>query len=244
MFDRVRSWFRRRVASERRDEQWELRLGPAASVMPVVVHARAADTIVVMLPGWNAAIDGYASKYRKIADRLHAHGFAVVRTDNAEVPPTPFEVVCRARARAIVAGAVERAVSICGRRRPRVFAVGFSAGGGAFAAVAHEWPCVRRLLLVVPSADAGAAEVFAGVAAFRGDVRVVAAANDDVVGTMPREVFDRAGRAARREFRMVPACDHQFRGWTNGRVLSQAPMWAFLDEEPFPDPARGIELYD
>ena len=45
---------------------------------------------------------------------------------------------------------------------------------------------------------------------------------------------------------MIPNCDHQFKGEVNGRIMSQAPFYAFAtgDKPAFPDPNGGIKLYD
>lgn len=228
-----------------REEDWRFELDGVPLPLPVAIHPLRAPRVVLILPGYDGAIDGYQDKYVKVAELLRQRGVgAVVRTGNHVVPGFGFEATCLARLRGLLGEIARRAASLCDHARPELYLLGVSAGASAMAALGHEWPAVRKMLLVAPSADAGPERVEAGLAAFTGELFVVAGEEDEVVGDYPRALPLLATRAARRELRLVPGCDHQFRGAQNGRIFSQAPLWAFLGDEPFPDPRRGIHLYD
>jgi uncharacterized membrane protein YeiH len=232
-----------------RREEWRFvpTLGESAPSRPleVAVHPLRSPRIVVLLPGYDGSIDGYAEKYTKIAELLRARGVgAVVRSGNPIVAGQAFEVTCRARVRGLLGELAARAPSICGHATPDVLLVGVSAGASAMAAEGAGYPQVKRMLLLAPSHDAGSAAVEDGLARFTGELFVVVGADDEVVGDLPAKLLPLATKAARRELRVVPGCDHLFRGARNGRVMSHAPLWAFLGEGDGPDPERGIHLYD
>jgi pimeloyl-ACP methyl ester carboxylesterase len=211
----------------------------------VVVHPLASPRIVIMVPGYEGTIDGYRQKYAKIAAHLVQRGVgAVVRSGNPVVPGFPFETTCKTHLRGVAEGALARARSICGHESPSLLLLGWSAGASAVAAMAPDLPRVERVLLMAPSGDAGDEAVVDGLCRFTGHLFVVAGERDEVVGDLPRELFGYAERARSKQLVVLPDCDHQFRGDRNGRIMSHAPLWAFADEEGFPDPALGIALYD
>lgn len=244
-------WLKSRLASYQegeREETWSFdpsweRSGPTRE-LSVAVHAARSERIVVMLPGWNGSLDGYEQKYAKLARFLAERGVgAVVRSGKPTIPGFPFETTCKTVLRGVVEGALSRAKAICGSRSPSILLMGWSAGASAAAAIAADLPRVEAMLLFAPSGDAGDAAVVAGLERYRSQLFVVAAADDEVVGDLPRELFGYAEQASRKEFVSLPNCDHQFKGETNGRIMSQAPLWAFAGAEGFPDPSQGISLY-
>lgn len=60
-----------------------------------------------------------------------------------------------------------------------------------------------------------------------------------------RVFYNLATSASRRELFIIEHCDHNFRGEINGRIMSEAPFYAFATgERPnFPDPLGGMVLY-
>lgn len=81
---------------------------------------------------------------------------------------------------------------------------------------------------------------------FKGEVYIMVGENDDVVTPEAGPLFyELAESASHRELFMIPNCDHQFRGTENGKIMSQAPFYAFTTgQKPrFPDPHGGIVLY-
>lgn len=246
------NWLKRRLQSyrsEEREETWTLDLPWGDETLErklfVAIHPARASRIVVMIPGCDGTLDGYERKYAKLASHLVQAGLgAVVRTGNPMLPGLPYESVCQTNLRGVVDGALERSREICGEAAPELLLVGWSAGASAIAAQAAQIPQVTGILLFAPSGDAGEADLRAGLERYEGELFVVAAADDAVVQDLPRHLFDLAQGARRKEFVSIPDCDHQFRGALNGRIMSQAPLWAFAGHEPFPDPQGGIHLYD
>lgn len=225
------------------DPSWERDAGEHD--LCVAVHPASAKRIVIMLPGWNGTLDGYEQKYAKIAAHLVERGVgAVVRSANLIVPGHEFETTCKTVLRGVVEGTLARASSICGQASPELLLLGWSAGASAIAALAPDLPRVARVLLMAPSGDAGDEAVVDGLRRFSGDLFMVAGDADEVVGDLARTLFGHATAARRKQLVVLPGCDHQFRGERNGRIMSHAPLWAFADETGFPDPARGIHLYD
>ena len=127
--------------------------------------------------------------------------------------------------------------------------MGFSAGASAIAGAAHHFPEVTKVLLYAPSGDMGQEAVRQGLRDFHGEVYIVIGAQDEVVGVEAGQLFyDLATGASHKELFTIPDCGHQFRGEANGRIMSQAPFYAFAadatDRSPqFPDPTGGIRLY-
>ncbi|MDF1664184.1 MAG: hypothetical protein P1V97_20615 [Planctomycetota bacterium] len=216
--------------------------------LPVEIHPHANGRLIINMPGWDGAIDGYQQKYTKLAEFLVEQGLgAVVRCGNHPVDRVDFEDACKAQIRDLTKTALEKAISICGSPTPELYFMGFSAGASAMAATAQLFPQLKALLLMAPSTDAGYDSMKASLSQFSGAVSVIVGAADLVVGSFPREVatWGPEGLSARsRRLVVIPQCDHQFRGARNGQILSQAPLWAFGDLDPFPHPDAGIILYD
>lgn len=247
------NWLKRRLQRyrpEEREETWPFEVsvqdqGAFERSLFVAIHPARAERIVVMIPGCNGSLDGYERKYAKLAEHLVEVGLgAVVRTGNPMLPFQPYEQTCQETLRGVAEGALARAREICGVGSPELLLVGWSAGASAIAAQAARLPRVRGILLYAPSGDAGEADLRAGLADYVGEVFVVAAGDDAVVEELPQHLFELATGASRKELVTIPDCDHQFRGARNGRIMSQAPLWAFLGRGGFPDPEGGIHLYD
>lgn len=241
--------FLRPLDPSRREEVWRFhpagcRDGAERDLL-VAVHPLRSRRIVIMLPGWNGSLDGYERKYARIAELLVERGVgAVVRSGNPVIPGFPFELTCRTLLRGVADGALRRARAICGHPTPSLLLLGWSAGASAMAALASDLPRVERVLLYAPSADAGHDAVVDGLRRFTGDLYVVVGEEDRVVRDLPRRLVALASSARSKQLVLLPSCDHQFRGARNGRIMSQGPLWAFIDEDGFPDPDRGIHLYD
>lgn len=124
--------------------------------VPVEIHPHSNGRLLINMPGWDGAIDGYEEKYRKMADFLVDQDIAaVVRCGNHPIEPFDFEESCRAQIRDLTKTALAKSVEICGSPNPELYYMGFSAGASAMAASAHLFPELQSLLLVAPSQDAG-----------------------------------------------------------------------------------------
>ncbi len=213
----------------------------------LAVHPNNSKRVIINVPGVYGDISGYADKYKNLATHMQKSKLgAVVRTHGYhEIGGYLPDLYPRAALQYVR----ENAFSICGEPEPEVFMMGFSAGGGAIAAIAHEYPEVKGILLYAPAGDMPEKYVKQGLKKFRGNIIVVQGEDDEVVGPEAGRTFHRlATGASRKELFMIPNCSHQFIGEANGRIMSEAPFYAFAenasDRPNFPDPKGGIKLYD
>ena len=204
------------------------------------------NVIIINYPGYQGDIDGYQGKYRALADLIQRKGIgAVIRMDNHHRYGFVYEKSVVADLRATVDYALANAESICSTREPSLYLMGFSAGAGAIAIVAAEYPQISKVLLLAPSVDAGKATIEKAFGTFRGEVYIAVGEEDECVGKEAGDYFLSLATSARRKtLVIIPNCDHQFQGRTNGKILSKAPFWAFAGDESFPSPEGGVLLYE
>lgn len=209
----------------------------------LVIHPNLSRRIIINIPGTRGEIDGYGGKYKILAHHIQTEGLAaVVRTGN-DFTGLPEDI----HLNAALAYAKRHAWEICGEPNPEILLMGFSAGASAIAARAHQHPEVTRILLGAPAKSMRGINVREGIKKFKGEVYIIIGDNDDNVGTDSGKTFyNWAQNVSHKELFVLPDCDHQFRGEKNGRIISQAPFYAFGKGEkpPFPDPEGGIKLYD
>ena len=111
--------------------------------------------------------------------------------------------------------------------------------------LALPYPEIEKILLYAPSFGAGREEISKGLKQYKKDLYVVIGGNDYVVGVENGQTFKDLAESSRlRRLEIIPNCDHQFKGKTNGKILSKAPFWAFNNDNTFPSPEGGIELYE
>lgn len=212
--------------------------------LDIAIHPNDSGRIIINYPGAYGDIDGYNQKYKKLAAYIQDKKLgAVIRSGNDLSAGYTWDTDLRQ----MLKYAQEHAKEICGKDDPEIYLMGFSAGASAIAAVAHDYESiVPKVLLFAPSGDTGEQAVRKGLGIYKGEVYIVIGQDDDVVGVDAGKTFyDIASSATHRELKVIPNCDHQFRGETNGRIMSQAPFWAFAQGEkpPFPLPFAGIRLY-
>ena len=211
------------------------------------VHPNSNGVIVINYPGLDADIDGYANKYGNLGDFLQEKVGAVLRTDNPHYAGFRYENSVQEHLRAVIDYALQHSQEISGKDADEVsmYLMGFSAGASGIAAVAHKYPQVKKILLMAPSGDAGQEAVAEGLKQYTGECHIVIGENDEIVGVEAGNLFASMATAVSvvRSV-IIPDCDHQFRGETNGRIMSAAPLWAFAGvggERPSPE--DGITLY-
>jgi dienelactone hydrolase len=204
-----------------------------------------ANAVVINYPGYNGNIDGYAQKYEKLACRIVEKDVAaVVRMGNEDRLGFLYEESLIGDLRVTIEYVIGNAAKMCATSTPDIYLMGFSAGAGAVAAVAAEYPAVKKILLIAPAGDAGNRNI-ANLAHFQGEVYVTVGAWDEVVGMHAGEYFMELAKAAtKKNLVIVPRCDHQFRGKKNGMVLSKAPLWAFCGDTTYPSSDGGVALYE
>jgi hypothetical protein len=227
---------------EFRDGQFLNKIFPCS--VELAIHPNSSKKIIINIPGVNGDIDGYEDKYKKLAHYMQSNNLgAVVRTDNDFIAGYLPDFKLRASLQYVN----DHAWEICGEPKPEVMLMGFSAGSSAIAAVAHEYPQVKRILLYTPSGDMPEQLVRDGLKKFKGDVYIVQGENDEIVGPEAGKLFHSLATGAKhKELIMIPNCGHQFKGETNGRIMSEAPFYAFTTgiKPKFPDPKGRIKLYD
>lgn len=214
--------------------------------LDLAVHPNNSGRIIINYPGRRGDINGYNDKHRKLALYMQGEGLgAVVRGKGPDFPNFngfTFDT----QLRKMIDYTLENAEAISGAPLPEILLIGTSAGGGAAAVVARDYEAVARILLMAPGAIVGERTVRESLGQFAGEVFIVIGREDENVLVESGEFFyGCATRAYRRELFIIPDCDHQFRGEVNGRIMSQAPFYAFArSERPnFPDPQAGIVLY-
>lgn len=214
--------------------------------LDLAIHPNTSGRIIINYPGLRGAREGYMDKYRKLAQYMQGEGLgAVVRGKGPGFPDfNGFTVDTQLRK--MIDYSLENSQILCGAQKPEVLLIGTSAGGSAVAAIAYEYETVARILLMAPSFNMGEEAITEGLKRFAGEVFIVIGQEDHVVGVKSGQIFhDLATSASKRKLFIIPDCDHQFRGTTNGKIMNQAPFYAFAkDKRPnFPDPQLGIFLY-
>lgn len=214
--------------------------------LDLAVHPNTSGRIIINYPGWQGAREGYMDKHMKLAQYMQGENLgAVVRGKGPDFPD--FDGFTNdVQLRQMIDYSLENAQAICGAQKPEVLLIGTSAGAGAAAAIAYDYERVSRILLMAPGDNMGRKVLREGLQRFAGEVFIVIGENDTNVGVGSGQVFyDLAIRAARRELFVIPDCDHNLSGEVNGRIMSQAPFYAFakVERPKFPDPLGGIVLY-
>lgn len=204
------------------------------------------NVIIVNYPGYQGDIDGYQGKYRTLADLIRRKGLgAVIRMNNQRRYGFLYEKSVVADLKAAIEYALANAKTICSTSEPNLYLMGFSAGAGAIAIAAADYPQIKKVLLLAPSVDAGKSAIEEAFGKFRGEVYIAIGEDDECVGREAGDYFlDVATGARKKKLVVIPNCDHQFQGQINGKIMSKAPFWAFAGDETFPSAEGGMELYD
>lgn len=212
----------------------------------LAIHPNKSGRIMINIPGIGGTMDGYSGKYKKIATEVQRHNLAaVIRVHNYEYQGYLGDV----QLRSALKYARENARAICGEENPEVFLSGYSAGASAIGAIAHEYPEVTRILLLAPAGNMPEHMLKDGLTKYRGEVVILQGENDKMVGRdAGAKYLQYLTNVSHSEIFMLPGCDHQFRGEPFGRIMSEAPFYAFarsrFERPKFPDPVGGIKLYD
>lgn len=207
------------------------------------IHPFPNGKILINYPGLDGSIDGYENKYRKLAEYIVLKQLAaVIRLPNPYIGPIEYDTNIRNG----ITHALENSQTICDSEKPTIYLMGTSAGAGAIATLAWEYPEVKKILLMEPAPISTDRILVSTLNKYKGEIYIVVGDSYGALGEKVGRVFYNAAKSAsKRELKTIENCNHQFSGVTNGRILSQAPFWAFLDDKPpdFPNPTGGIELY-
>ncbi len=143
----------------------------------------------------------------------------------------------------VVEFSLERASELCGSESPILYLSGFSSGGSAVGAVAFRYQQIKRILLL-STYDSVGDYFYAGVEQFTGDIYLAYGSQDATAGLLAYVLQSGPMAARSLRIREVPDCDHRFSGATNSKILTKAFYWAFQDDESFPAPEGGLQLYE
>jgi dienelactone hydrolase len=216
--------------------------------IPLVIHPSKQDGVIVInYPGFNGDISGFNDKYKKVANFVSGRCEigTVVRMGNHYEPMLDYSDSVIDDLAAVMKFCRERSEEFCRAVAPRFYLMGFSSGAGAIAAIAGENKDVEKVLLVAPSGDASRQRVTTSLKKYTGELYAVVGDHDEVVGREAAQIFSAmAPNASINKVHVVPNCDHQFKGETNGYVMSVLPKWAFSNGgKENPDPSEGVKLY-
>lgn len=211
--------------------------------LQITIHPFNNGKIIINCPGADGSLDGYESKYSKLADYIIGEKLgAVVRMPN---PYNPFG--WDKGLRQVIAYVLENSKEICGSIKPEIYLMGTSAGAGVISVLAWEYPEVKKILLLEPAIIFDKAIIIQSLEKYKGKVVIITGSEDNALGINNGKVFyDASINTSKREIIVLENCDHQFTGERNGRIFSQAPFYAFGVNNliVFPDYKGGIKLYD
>lgn len=211
--------------------------------LDVAIHPFNNGKIVINYPGADGTINGYNDKYIKIANFLIENKIgAVVRIPNISSLGFGWDI----NLRETLSYVLDHSKEICGSKTPEIYLMGTSAGAGAIAMTAWEYPEVTKILLTEPAIIFSGEHGVEGIKEYQGEVVIVVGQGGNALGkVIGDKFFDYFIKAKHKEIFEIPDCDHQFKGEINGRIFSQAPLYAFGDKKiTFPNPNGGMKLYD
>ena len=225
--------------------------------VPISAYPTKSGVIIVNSPGSGEFKDGRHDRWMKLARYLQEGELATMVTYNAprpdfqvQLPWEPYshkgaswnQLLVDSLAHA-VEFSLERPVELCGSDTPVVYLSGFSSGGSAVGAVAFRYQEIKKILLL-SAYDSVGDMFYEGITQFTGDIYLAFGSQDQMAGLLAYVV--RCGPMAANSLRVreVPDCDHRFSGATNSKILSKAFHWAFQDDETFPSPEGGLQLYE
>ena len=212
--------------------------------LELVIHPHNNGKIIVNYPGAEGSVDGYNGKYKTLAEYIVSQAIAsVVRLPN----PHTFGFGWDMNLRHALDYVLENSKSICGSENLDIYLMGFSAGAGTIAMIAWEYPTVKKILLMEPAPKVDEKGVIEGLGQYKGELYVIVGGGEEALGANVGNKFIKAAvNASKKEFFVIPNCDHKFKGEVNSRIMSQAPFYAFSEEPKpkFPNPNGGVKLYD
>jgi dienelactone hydrolase len=199
-------------------------LGQESSVaVSFAIHPNASKRIIIMIPGFNGNMDGIDgdARYKRLADQMQSEGLgAVIRTNNLSREGYLPDINLRAALQC----ARDHALETCQEANPEILLMGYSAGAGAIAAVASEYPEVTKILLLAPSEDMPGEMIQEGLGRFGGEIYVVIGEEDEVVGVDTGQrflVMATQTDESRRHLTTILGSDHRFSGETD-KITSEA----------------------
>ncbi len=229
---RILSWYK---TKNNRRQKFQLELA---------IHPLTIGKIIINYPGSEGSLDGYNNKYKTLAEYIVDQKLAsVVRLPN----PHTYGFGWDMNLREVLSYVLKNSEAICGTKSPELYLMGTSAGAGVIASLAWEYPEIKKILLLEPAPIPDDEVTKEALGKYTGEIYIVVGSGGEALGEIVgRKFLDSAIKASRRVIFVIPNCDHQFKGEKNGRILSQAPFYAFLDDPKplFPEGNGGVKLYE
>jgi dienelactone hydrolase len=205
----------------------DLRVYPSSNGVIVINYPGAGDDIDGHMGRYQG--EGYSHQFAVLGENLQRKVGAVLMTDNnLRYAGFSQEEYLKAHLRAVIGYALEHSEEIAGQPQDTtsLYLMGHSAGAGTIAAVAHESPQVRKILLLAPARNVGSEAIVQGLGSYTGECYTVVGENDEMLDTV-RELAALATSASVSRTLVVPDCNHYFEGERNSRIIDEAPLWAF-----------------
>jgi predicted alpha/beta hydrolase family esterase len=142
----------------------------------LALHPEESGQILLTVPGVDGSLDGYEDKYLKIAEAVQSrHGAAVVRMENPFITSFHWESNLRQ-----ALGFIENNLnSLTFHSDPIVYIMAHSAGASVAAHISHEYPRIKRLLLINPATKLDMHRIESGLSKFNGETPTILIGSQD-----------------------------------------------------------------
>lgn len=175
--------------------------------LDIRVHPAKSSKVLLLIPGVDGSVDGYKNKYVTIAEQAQAkHNVAVVRMENPFVTSFHWE----SNIRRILEWIEQNKQDICSNDEYNLLVQGHSAGASVLASIAHEYPIIRKLLLINIAMSLNADKVLAGLQKYDGDVTILMGDSDPSIAAVEEIQFSENSTLAQKV--IVENTDHDFSG--------------------------------
>lgn len=166
--------------------------------LDVAITQSKSGVILLIIPGVDGSVDGYESKYKRIAEMVNdSHGAAVVRVSNPFISSFHWQ----SNVRRILEFIQNNTLDIAGKDDVEIRVMAHSAGASVVAQVAYEYPIIAKMLLVNPAAKLGAVQINEGLNKFQGKLSVMVGSDDPNLNHLRHLEVD-----------IIDGADHYFSG--------------------------------
>lgn len=175
--------------------------------LDIRIHPAKSSTILLLIPGVDGSVDGYKNKYVTITEQAQAkHNVAVVRMENPFVTSFHWE----SNIRRILEWIEQNKQVICSNDEYSLLVQAHSAGASVLASIAHEYPKIRKLLLINIAMRLKTDKVLAGLQKYDGDVTILMGDKDPSIPELEGIQFSENSTLAQKV--IVENTDHDFSG--------------------------------
>lgn len=201
--------------------------------------------IIANIAGSLEDLDGQDKRYKQIAKLVQKNKVGTFVRIGNEIPDyLPWPKCCLDDFRYLVDYCYKNGEQLSGKKDPKIYLMGYSAGAGIATVVGSEFT-VEKMLIIAPGIDCGRTKIQKSLETYTGEVFITIGKNDYTVGPKTGRAFYKwASNAKVRKLEEINDCTHDFEGEINSQILSKAPLWAFAGDETYPIPQGGIIMYD